>query len=263
MPLINIPVGGSHYAEKQVMNLLRQRVADPGIDLPNASDGTGHGATRDEQYPYTATGDGAAREFTITPPETGAPVAAIYDVYIGTAKQLYGFDYLIQWGDKFGTPDQRVTKIIFIAPPANGSAITANFRYGKRIQNEEGKLVALGSFINTGFSRGMMPLPKIQVTLEEDTLEPVGIGDNWDETNQLGAYWHNIRFRVTIMSLYADETKELTDRVMSSIMKMAHDTNYFMPEIKPERVVNLDYDLDQRAYVRIIQFTCKSREIFG
>jgi hypothetical protein len=36
-----------------------------------------------------------------------------------------------------------------------------------------------------------------------------------------------------------------------------------MPEIKPDRIINIDYDLDQKAYVRVFQFSVISREIFG
>jgi hypothetical protein len=259
----NIPIGGSHMAEKQILNILRRWVPDPGIDNPNIQDGTGHGATRDEEGELTFNGDGTTVEFTLTPAEAHAPVVAAYAVRVGTTPKLYGFDYLINWGDRFGTPQQKATKIIFLEPPGIGITVYVPYRYGKRIVSEKGDVVALGSFINSGFSRGAMPLPKIQCLVEEDTMEAVGIGDNWDNDLQLGNYWHKIRFRCTILSGYADECKMLTDKCVSALMKAAHDNNYLMPEIKPDRIINIDYDLDQKAYVRVFQFSVISREIFG
>jgi hypothetical protein len=107
-----------------------------------------------------------------------------------------------------------------------------------------------------------MPNPKILVTMESDTPEPVGIGDNWDAENSRGAYWHNMTFRITVMSLYADECKMLSDRVVSSIMRAQHDGNYFMPIMVVEQVVNIDYDLDQKCYIRLVMVGVKAREVF-
>ena len=258
-----LPVGGTHFAEKMILSILRRYVPDPGVDDPNNLSGTGHGAVRDAEGELTFTGDGTTTEFTLSPPDVGSPVVAVYSVRVGTTQKLYGFDYLINWGDRFGTPQQKATKLLFLEPPTLGQTLYVPYRYGKRIVSERGELVALGSFINTGFSRGAMPLPKIQCILEEDTMEAVGIGDNWDSELQMGNYWHKIRFRCTVLSLYADECKTLTDKCVSALMKAAHDNNYLMPEIKPDRIINIDYDLDQKAFVRVFQFSVTSREIFG
>jgi len=263
MPVYSIPIGGTHYTEKQLINILRNNVPDPGIDDPNARTGTGHGAIRDADATYAATGNAATKIYTITPSENGAPVVAIGSVTVGGSSMLFGWDYTIDWGDKFGTPDQRATKVIFVTEPANSAAIVIPYKYAKRITTQDGKLVAQGSFIGAGFSRGAQPPPRITVLMESDEPEPVGIGDNWDSTLQMGNYWHNMTFRITVMSLYADEAKELAGKVTNAIMVAAHDNNYLMPIIEVDRVLNIDYDFEQKLYIVVISVSCKARQLFG
>ena len=265
MPVNNLNVrqGGLHFVERSLLQILRNLVPDCGIDDPNAANGLGHGPVRDADTSYTATGDGTTTVYTLTPPETGAPVVAVHDVTVGGATMLFGFDYIVHWGDKFGSPDQHGANLEFMNAPAAAAAIVIPYKYGKRVISQGGKQVALGSFINAGFFRGAMPLPRIQVNLETSTPEAVGIGDNFDTVNRLGAYWENMRFRITVMSQYASECKDLTDQVKNAIMLAAHDNNYLIPILQVEQIMNLDYDIETKAYTRIVMISCKAREIFG
>ena len=263
MPLEEIPVGGKHYSEYQLLNILRTRVADPGMDDPNAKNGSGHAARRDADYKYSPTGDGTTDTFTITPPVAGAPVVCVHDVTVGGTPLRYGWDYIVHWGDQFGTPDQQATKIQFLTTPTLSAAIVIPCRYGLRVTAPDNKSQAFGSFIAGGFSRGAMPLPKIKVLVEMDDFESVGVGDNFDDALRMGNMWHNMQFRITVMSLYADECKDLADTVASAINVASHDDNYLMPILKMERILNMDYDIDQKAYVHIVQCSAKAREIFG
>jgi len=264
MPVLNVPIGGTQFVEKQLLNILRRWVPDPSIDDPNSRDGSGHGPVRDATETLAATGDGQTTTYALTPTENSSyPVVAVYDVTVAGLPMLFGWDYLIEWGEKFGTPATRRARLAFNVAPADGVAVAIKIRYGTYQVLVGNKSVALGSFINSGFSRGLMPLPKIQVQLENSNLERVGIGDNWDADTQMGAVWHEMTWRVTVMSLYAEECKELANKVSSSIMKASHDNNYLMPILNVDRLISLDYDLDQKAYVIICMISCKCRELFG
>jgi hypothetical protein len=263
MPLEDVPQGGAHYAERQLLNVLRVNVPDPGIDDPNAADGTGHGPLRDADQIYTTTGDGTTSTYTLTPSVTGAHVVAVGEVYVGANKMKYGWDYLINWGDKFGSPEQKATTIQFLVVPTAAAAITVPFKYGKRVLSASGQIVAQGSFIAAGFSRNAQPLPKILVTLDTDNHERVGIGDNWDSTRNLGAVWHNMVWRIQVMSMYATECKDLTDSVVNAVMKGSHEDNYLMPIMNTDSITNYDYDFEQKAYMRVVRVSTKNRQIFG
>jgi len=264
MPVLNVPRGGTLEVEKQLLNILRRYVQDPGCDDPNARDGSGHGAIRDATETLAFTGDGQTVGFNLLPTENNSyPVVAVYDVTVNALPMLAGWDYNIAHGEKFGTPAARRARIAFTVAPADGQAITVKIRYGTYQVLLDNKSVALGSFINTGFSRGLMPLPKIQLQLESSTIERVGIGDNWDASVQMGAMWHEMMWRVTVMSLYAEECKELVNKVSSSIMKASHDNNYLIPIMNVDRIVNFDYDIDQKAFVQVVMVTCQCRELFG
>ena len=264
MPVLNVPIGGTQFVEKQLLNILRRFVPDPGIDDPNARDGSGHGATRDATETLTFTGDGQTVGFNLLPTENSSyPVVAVYDVTVNSLPMLAGWDYNVSWGEKFGVPAARRARVAFVVAPGDGQAITVKIRYGTYQVLIDNKSVALGSFINTGFSRGLMPLPKIQLQLENSNLERVGIGDNWDSSVNMGAVWHEMTWRVTVMSLYAEEVKELANKVSSSIMKASHDNNYLMPILNVDRIISMDYDIDQKAYVIIVMVSCRCRELFG
>lgn len=261
-----LPIGGTRFIEHLLLNKLRQYMTDPGVDDPNVHDGTGHGTTRETAAAFSATGDGAETSFTITPAVSTAPVVSVYSVQIAGVPKAYGLDYLITWGDKFGPNASKTTSIDFFDAPADAAAITATYKYGKQIKTLDGKQQALGSWINSGFSRGAMPNPKIQLLLENDVLEEVGVGDNWDSTASggvgRGAVWHNCRWRALVFSLFADECKTICDSVVSSVMRISHENNYLTPVIRVEEVINLDYDFEQKAFIRAVMLSCKSREIF-
>jgi len=238
-------------------------VPDPGIDDPNARDGSGHGPIRDAVEILSFTGDGQTVEFDLLPTVNNSyPVVAVYDVTVAGMPMLAGWDYNTTYGEKFGTATRRA-RLAFNVAPADGVAVAIKIRYGTYQVLVGNKSVALGSFINSGFSRGLMPLPKIQVQLENSNLERVGIGDNWDADTQMGAVWHEMTWRVTVMSLYAEECKELANKVSSSIMKASHDNNYLMPILNVDRLISLDYDLEQKAYIIIVMVSCRCRELFG
>lgn len=264
MPVLNVPAGGTYAVEKQLLNILRHYVPDPGIDNPNSRNGTGHDVPRDAVEILSFTGDGKTTDFELVPTANNSyPVVAVYDVTVAASPMLAGFDYNPEWGEKFGTPATRRARVAFVAAPANGATVTVTIKYGTYSVLLDNRSVALGSFINSGFSRGLMPLPKIQLQLETSNIVRVGIGDNWDTAAQLGAMWHEMTWKVICMSFYAEEAKELANKVSSSIMKASHDNNYLMPELNVDRIVNMDYDIDQKNYVVIVYITCRCREIFG
>ena len=263
-PVLNTPRGGTLEVERQLMTILRRYVQDPGIDDPNARDASGHGAIRDATETLAFTGDGQTVGFNLLPTENNSyPVVAVYDVTVNALPMLAGWDYNISYGEKFGTPATRRARIAFNVAPADGVAVAVKIRYGTYQVLVDNKSVALGSFINSGFSRGLMPLPKIQVQLENSNLERVGIGDNWDSSVNMGAVWHEMTWRITVFSLYAEECKELTNKVSSSIMKASHDNNYLMPILNVERIINFDYDIDTKSHQAVVMVSCRCRELFG
>ena len=263
MSFDGIAMGGTKYVRDRILNILRQRVPDPGIDDIEAPGGFGYGPVRDAETTFTITGDGVNSVYAITPTDPNNPVVSIYNVYQGTTLLFYAWDYLIQWGDKTGNPQQLTTRIQLPAVLALGATLTGTYRYGKTIDSKDNRVIAQGSFINTSFSRGAMPLPKIQLVFQETTIRPAATGDDYDSQTGRGIIYHDpMIYEARVYSAYLEECEDLTTLVSSALMQGAHDRNRLIPEIRVTGIRNVAYDPEKKEFMWTVVFEVLSQQVF-